>query len=123
MITLQYGGDLQIGDFVAISYASGFTLGWVLGKGKTGTLQFIEYRWPISSFDKYIKAKTDKAYYHHERANKEEFSAKWLHKSYVQHPRWRAIKIENPESLFTEKEDLNNYLESKQVLQQINLLK
>jgi hypothetical protein len=121
MRTVNYGGDLQIGDFVAISYSSGFTLGWYCGEGKN-TLQYFETHWPATSLDYYTRVKADKDYKQHDKANSEEFNKNWIAKSYVNNWKWRVMKIENPESLFTDSEDLNRYIESKQILEQIKFI-
>jgi hypothetical protein len=121
MRTVQYGGDLQIGDFIAISYAAGFTVGWYCGYGKN-TLHYIECHWPITSLDYYTRVKADKSYKQNKKANSEEFNKDWIAKNYVNNWKWRVMKIENPESLFTEQEDLDRYIESKQILEQIKFI-
>ena len=121
MRTVNYGGDLKIGDFIAVSYNSGFTLGWYCGEGKN-TLQFFETHWPSTSFDYYNRVKADKDYKQHEKANSEEFNKSWIAKSYVMDWKWRVMKIQDPESLFTDIEDLNKYIESRQILEQIKFI-
>ena len=121
MRTVKYGGDLQIGDFIAISYSAGFTLGWYCGDGKN-TLQFFETHWPATSLDQYNRVKADAAYRDYDKANSEEFNKSWIAKSYVMDWKWRVMKIENPESLFTDPKDLNRYIESKQILEQIKFI-
>ena len=121
MRTVKHGGDLQIGDFIAISYAAGFTFGWYCGYGQN-TLQYFEYHWPSASFNHYIRAKNDSVYHNHEKANSEEFNKTWIAKNYVKDWRYRVMKIDNPESIFTEKEDLEKYIESKQILEQIKFI-
>lgn len=121
MRTVQHGGDLKIGDFVAISYSAGFTLGWYCGEGKN-TLQYFETHWPATSLDYYTRVKADKDYKQHAKANSEEFDKSWIAKSYVNNWKWRVMKIENPESLFTDPENLNKYIESKQILEKIKFI-
>ena len=121
MRTVKYGGDIKIGDFIAISYSSGFTLGWYCGEGKN-TLQIFETPWPATSLDYYNRVKADAAYTDHDKANSEEFDKSWIAKSYVNNWRLRVMKIEDPESLFTEPSDLNRYIESKQILEQIKFI-
>jgi hypothetical protein len=118
MRTVNYGGDLKIGDFIAVSYNSGFILGWYCGEGKN-TLQFFETHWPSRSLDQYNRVKADAGYRDHDKANSEEFNKSWITKSYVMHWKWRVMKIQDPESLFTDIEDLNKYIESRQILEQI----
>jgi hypothetical protein len=121
MRIVKHGGNLQIGDFVAISYATGFTFGWYCGEGKN-TLHYFEYQWPYRRLNYYNQVKQDPAYIDHNKANSEEFDKSWITKSYVKDWRWRVMKIENPESIFTEQEDLNNYKEAKQILEQIKFI-
>ena len=77
MRTVQRGGDLKIGDFVAISYAYGFEFAWYCGEGEN-TLQFFEYNAPSSSLKYYNNVKQDAAYRNHAKANSEEFNKKWI---------------------------------------------
>jgi hypothetical protein len=121
MRTVQYGGTLQIGDFVAISYAYGFEFGWYCGEGQN-TLQFFEYTTPSTSLNYYDNVKLDSAYLDHPKANSEEFNKKWMRKSYVTNWRDRVMKIEYPESIFTEQQELDLYIESKQILEQIKFI-
>lgn len=121
MRIVKHGGTLQIGDFVAISYSSGFTFGWYCGEGEN-TLQFFEYHWPCTRLNYYNQVKQDPAYRDHNKANSEEFDKNWITKSYVKDWRWRVMKIENPESIFTELQDLDHYIKSKQILENIKFI-
>ena len=121
MRIVKHGGKLEIGDFVAISYAAGFTFGWYSGHGKN-TLHYFEYHWPITSLDQYNRVKQDPAYSDYEKANSEEFSKKWIFKSYVKDWRYRVMKIQDPEAIFTEQENLDKYRESKEILEHIKFI-
>jgi hypothetical protein len=121
MRTVKYGGDLQIGDFIAICYQYGFDFGWYCGEGKT-TLQFFQYKWVERSFAHYNDAKKEPAYHNHKKANKEEFNKSWVGKTYIMDWHFRVMKIENPEAIFTEKRDLETYRESKEILEQIKFI-
>jgi hypothetical protein len=122
MITLEHGGNLEIGDFIAIAYAQGFTFGWFTGEGKTGTLQYCEYHWPKRNLNYYNACKLDDKYSCHLKANKEEFNKTWLAKSYILSWNDRVMKIENPESVFIKTDDLQTYLESRDILKTINII-
>ena len=122
MKTVKYGGDLQIGDFIAICYQYGFGFGWYCGEGKTGTLQFFEYQWVERSFVHYNDAKAIPEYHNHYKANTEEFNKSWIGKTYILNWRWRVMKIENPESIFTDLKNLEIYKKSREILQQINFI-
>lgn len=121
MRTVKHGRNLQIGDFIAISYAYGFEFGWYCGEGEN-TLQFFNCYRPLSSLDYYNRVKLDSAYKDHNKANSEEFNKKWIQKSRVNNWRYRVMKIENPEDIFTEKRDLETYRESKEILEQIKFI-
>jgi hypothetical protein len=121
MRIVKHGGNLQIGDFVAISYGYGFDFGWYCGEGKN-TLQFFQYTWVERSFAHYNDAKNNSAYHNHNKANSQEFNKSWIGKSYVKDWRYRVMKIENPEAIFTEQRDLEIYRESKQILEQIKFI-
>ena len=56
MRKVQHGGDLKIGDFIAISYSAGFTLAWYCGEGEN-TLQYFEYNTPFNSLKYYLPLK------------------------------------------------------------------
>ncbi len=121
MITLKFGGDLKIGDFIVVTCNGGFTPGWFAGEGKTGTLQYYYYESPLRNLNHYNNSKADDKYFHHLKANKEEFNKTWLSKSYILDYN-RAMKIENPESIFTEAKYLQTYLESRDILKTLNII-
>jgi hypothetical protein len=122
MITLEHGGNLEIGDFIAIAYAQGFTFGWFTGEGKTGTLQYCEFYCPKRNLNYYNACKLDDKYRNHLKANKEEFNKTWLSKSYILNWKYRVMRIENPESVFIKTDDLQTYLESRDILKTINII-
>lgn len=121
MRTIKYGSDLQIGDFVAVSYATGHVFGWYCGKGKN-TLQYFEYKRIQRNLNYYNTCKSDHKYYHHLKANKEEFNKTWIAKNYVNNWEYRVMKIQDPESIFTEQRDLNEYRKAKQILEHIKFI-
>ncbi len=121
MKTVRYGGNLEIGDFIAITFATGFTFGWYVGEGKN-TLQYYEYHQPKRCLDYYNTCKNDDKYYHHLKANEEEFNKTWIGKSYLLTWKYRVMKIENPESIFTNPDNLQTYLESKEILKTLNII-
>ena len=122
MKTVKHGGNLQIGDFIVVSNNNRLIFGWYYGDGKD-TLQYFEYDHPFIFLTYYNLAKNDASYQDHSRANSEEFKIKyWIPKTYVKDWRYKVMKIEDPESIFTEQEDLNKYLESKQILEQIKFI-
>ena len=123
MITVKHGGDLKVGDFVAIADGYRIALGWFVGEGRNGSLQYFDYFDPKASLERYNYTKADPVYQNYDKANKENFNMSWIHKCYITSIGFRVIKIQNPESIITDAVELNVYLESKQILKQINFLK
>jgi len=107
-MTIKYGGHLQPGDFIAIAESGFMHLGWYFGEGKSGSLQYYFYKHPLNAFD-------------YAEKNNKEFTLKSIWKSYVYGSNVgptgsRVIKIENPESIFNDQKDLEAYLKSKEIL-------
>jgi hypothetical protein len=121
---LKYGGDLQIGDFVAMSNGNYLTFGWYCGAGR-GTLQYYYYRDPGSKFEAFQEWQNgqprDIQSWSGKRYEKFGFSSKLFYKGYIYGSHvgqdgTRVMKVENPESIFTEQEDLESYRKSKEAL-------
>ena len=121
---LRYGGDLQIGDFVAMSNGNYLTFGWYCGAGR-GTLQYYYYRDPGSKFEAFQEWQNgqprDIQSWSGKRYEKFGFSSKLFYKGYIYGSQLgqdgtRVMKVENPESIFTEQEDLESYRKSKEAL-------
>jgi len=123
MRTLRYGGNLQVGDFIAVSYTNCIWFGWYAGDGR-GTLQYYSINSPINSYENYENWKTRQA---SGGARSERypngFTRKCLYKSYINSVhQTRVMKIANPEELFTEQEDREKYEKSKEILIQLNFI-
>jgi hypothetical protein len=125
--TVRYGGQLEIGDFIAIADQGHITLGWYVGRGD-GTIQYYYYEQPGDSYDGYNEflnnPSPDKWEVKHYAKHKK-FSSKLIYKGYIYGygatpNSKRVIKIDNPESLFTNAEDLEAYNKSKQALLTLN---
>ena len=124
---LKYGGDLEIGDFIAIADGMHITLGWYVGAGQ-GTLQYYQYTSPGEVYERYNKFLNDPSPGKWETARYgryKKFSSKIIWKGYiygygVRNQGTRVIKITNPESLFTTPEDLKIYNKSKEALLTLN---
>jgi hypothetical protein len=125
--TVRYGGQLEIGDFIAIADQGGITLGWYVGRGD-GTIQYYYYEQPGDSYDRYnefLNNPSPNSWYAKTYAKHKKFSSKLIWKGYiygdgVRPNSKRVIKIDNPESLFTNAEDLEAYNNSKQALLTLN---
>lgn len=127
MRTLKYGGVLHPGDFVAISNGNHITFAWYAGDGR-GTLQFYSMAGPASAYKdyqgflKYSDEEKSKNKWMCKRFEKG-FTTKCLWKSYINSVhKTRVMKLVNPEDIFTEQEDRENYERSKEVLITINFI-
>ena len=123
---LRYGGDLQIGDFILVA-GNGYTIpGWYIGEGQN-TLQYYHFVIPgsmLQNFEEWQSGKLDSNHWRAPMYKKYGFSSKVLHKDYIygsgiDDGASRVVKITNPESLFTDQEDLEAYRKSKEALIQL----
>lgn len=128
MRTIQYGGVLHPGDFIAVSNGNHIDFGWYAGDGR-GTLQFYSFRTPASVYEHYDKwlQKSDeqkaKSKWELKRYEKG-FTLKCLWKSYINTVyKTRVMRITNIEDIFTEKEDRKEYERSKEALIKLNFIK
>ena len=127
MRTLKYGGDIQIGDFIGIADGNCLSFGWFCGTGKSGTVQYYNYVNPQSAYNQY------KDWLNQSEANRSAwrtkrytngFTKKCLRKCYINAVHTtRVLKINNPEEIFTNKEDRDDYEKSKEVLITLNFIK
>lgn len=126
---IRYGGELRPGDFIAVSENSAYLqFGWYFGQG-SGTLQYISIHSPGNTFEIYNDWKNGKEvnHWYKERFERHGFTSKLFYKSYIygsgiDENGTRVMKIENPESVFTNPEDLEIYNKSKEALIHINFL-
>lgn len=118
---IRYGGDLQPGDFVIIACGTYTDMGWYIGEGK-GTLQYYSVNTPQLIYKQYQKWQADPNNVHW---GAETFSKglgikslwkAYIHGSGLSAKASRVVKITEPESIFTEQEDLEAYQLSKEVL-------
>ena len=124
---LHYGGELEFGDFIAVSCGNCMDFGFYAGTGR-GTLQYYPFRGPINAYEKYQEwlalPEEQRGRYWYAKQYKKGFSSKCLYKSYINAVhRSRVIKLINPETIFTDAEDYNNYVRSKEVLIKIGMIK
>lgn len=124
---LRYGGQLEIGDFIAIADGTYVNLGWYVGAGQ-GTLQYYPYRNPgveYKDYNKFLNNPSPGMGDVNHYAKHKKFSSKLIWKAYiygwgVRDGGTRVIKITNPETLFTTPEDLKAYDESREALITLN---
>ena len=126
MRQLKYGGLIVPGDFVVVSYQNHLDFGWYAGNG-SGTLQYYHFRSPGQAKDRYEEWTKEVESERSKWSNKvygKGFTRKCLWKSYINsvHPT-RVMKLENPEQVFTEQEDIMDYEKSKEALITLNIIK
>lgn len=129
---ITYGGKLQIGDLIMISNGNYLQPAWYAGEG-SGTLQYYWLGQPVQSYNRYQdylkksaeeKATHDNNYKSGYGCFSRGFTYKNIWKSYVNAPhKTRFIKVNNPEEIFTDKEDLETYLEAREILINLNIVK
>ena len=109
---VKYGKELEKGDFIIIASGNYLDLGWYVGRGKSGTVQYYHLHEGCYWFDEFQKLGETPKY----------FSLKSLYKSYVNSVHeGRIANIENPESLFIHDEELLEvYNKSKSLLLSLN---
>lgn len=126
MRTLKYGGQLSVGDFIAVSNGNCISFGWYAGDGR-GTLQYYWMSGPGQVYEDYLNWEKNPLSVKHWRAKsfeKHGFSMKLFWKSYINavHDS-RVIKITRPEDIFTNQEDRINYEKSREALIKLNFIK
>jgi hypothetical protein len=124
MITtnIKYGGDLEIGDFIAVGSNYEMNFGWYSGNGKSGTIQFMR-PWGVAwLFEQYNK-RINNPNFPTENKDKRGFTLEHIEKDFVRKQHFnRVIKITCPDDVFTGR-DLQNYLEAKRILTDMKFLK
>ena len=126
MRTLQHGGQLEIGDFIAVSNGNHFDFGWYCGDG-INTLQYYYYTNPANAYNQYEdwlnQSEANKTAWKTKRYTNG-FTKKCLWKSYINAVHTtRVLKINNPEEIFTNKENRDDYEKSKETLIKLNFIK
>jgi hypothetical protein len=119
---IRYGGELQPGDFIMISNGNYTSFGWYFGIGRN-TIQYISPHTPSYTVDQYEKyeAHRDTCANWLKKRFENGVTTKIMSKCYVYgegigNKGCRVVKIQYPEEIFTEKEDLEVYLKSKDIL-------
>lgn len=129
MRKLKYGGDLNFGDFIAISEGNRISFGWYFGEGRSRTLQYYYIGAPDQCYDSYEdweKIKDPEVKKKHWRSTQysKGFTLKCIYKSYINAVHdTRVMKINNPEDIFTTKEDREQYEKSKEILIKLKFVK
>ena len=123
---LKYGGQLEKGDFIAVSNGNHITFGWYAGEGR-GTLQYWWMGCPNASYERYqdwLKLDDQEKQKSWWKGFQKGFSVKCLFKSYINAVHsTRVMKIKHPEDIFTTQKDLETYEKSRDVLISLNIVK
>jgi len=124
---IRFGGDLNFGDFIAVSNGNHISFGWYAGRGR-GTLQYFWFGSPANAYNDYedwtelsdeLKARSWKT-----KKYSKGFSSKTMYKSYINAVHeTRVMKVTNAEEIFTDPKDLERYTESVKVLKLIGMIK
>jgi hypothetical protein len=129
MRKLKYGGDLNFGDFIAVSEGNRIVFGWYFGNGINNTLQYYYLKAPDQCYEAYenwekIKDPEVKKKHWSTKKYSKGFTLKCIYKSYINAVHdTRVMKINNPEDIFTTKEDRELYEKSKEILIKLNFVK
>jgi len=128
MRTIQYGGQIVPGDFIAIAFNNTIDFGWYAGNGK-GTLQYYTFRGPANAnrdYQEWLKM-SDKEKSENKWQTKrfeKGLTAKCFWKSYINSVyNSRIIKITNVEDIFTDPKDRETYEKSRETLITLNIIK
>jgi len=120
---VKYGGMLQIGDFIGIGDSYGMMFGWFSGTGKTGTLQYVAPYSVIGEWRGYNHRMNNQSTTTPYPKDRRGFTLDHIGKSHVlKHRSDRVVKITSPEDCFLGT-DLQNYLDAKKILTDMNFLK
>lgn len=115
MYTVKIGGDIHKGDLIAISNGNDFSVGIYYGRGSGGTVQYYGIKtagYCKKRYEERVKTQgVDKAV---------PFKLNQLWKSFINTPRdTRIIKL-NRDNI-TEEQDIEDVLESKEILKEFNI--
>jgi len=127
MITthIKFGGDLQIGDFIAVGSNYMMNFGWYSGNGKSGTIQYVTARsvgWAFGAYNIRRDSKVP-AVVNSNPKDRMGFTLDHISKDFVrQQHNNRIVKITCPDDCFTGR-DLQTYLEAKRILTDMKFLK
>lgn len=123
MRTIRFGGQLEKGDFIAISYNNYIQFGWYVGSGKS-TTQFYSYAAPNSSsfsYDSFLKEANPSKWITERFKNG--LTLKSIYKDYIYDTGSHRICKINPTDIFTHPEELEIFEKSVEILIKLNFLK
>lgn len=124
MRTIKFGGQLERGDFIAISYSNYIQFGWYVGDGKGGTIQFYNYSAPNSLALRYAKYLTITNPTKWEMSRyKDGLSLKGIYKDFIYDTSPHRVCKVNPMDIFTDPEERETFEKSEDVLIKLNFIK
>ncbi len=123
MRNIQYGGQIEKGDFLAIGFSNYIQFGWYIGDGQGSSLQFYGWQVPESAkkrYEEFVNTEVPSKWNIKQFENG--FTLKNIQKDYIiSVDSWRVCKI-NPIDIFTNSEDMKKYEKSKEVLIDLNFI-
>jgi hypothetical protein len=124
MRTIRYGGQIEKGDFLIISYQNCIGFGWYIGEGK-GTIHFYNLYAPKNyneAYESYLKETKHSKW--SENKYEKGFNLKSVYKDYIYDTNeFRIAKVNNPEEFFTNPNDFLTYEQSRDVLIKLKFIK
>lgn len=124
--TLRYGGELEIGDFIAVSDGNYLSFGWYCGDGR-GTLQYYSLNnvyHTIKKYEEYLITPLDKRASWQDKSYAKGFTLKHFYKCYINSVHdTRVMKLTNVEDVFTDQEDREKYEIGRAKLIELNFIK
>ena len=107
---IRFGGTLEKGDMIAIANNNSFEVGWYVGRGKTGTLQYYTLNYLHYWYAAYSNLTEER---------NEHFKKPAV--SYINSPNfWRIIKVNR--EIITEEEDKINYEKAIKTLEILKII-
>jgi hypothetical protein len=127
MSTLKIGENLtlEIGDFIIIAWGNRLDYGWYCGQGRDKTtLQYYSLSSPGYALEQFKKFEEgDRTSWRVEHFTKHGFTSKAFYKSYLNsYYESRFLKVADPDSLFTNAKQIEEYNKSKEALIKIKFL-
>jgi hypothetical protein len=129
MSTLKIGENLnlEIGDFIVIAWGSLLEYGWYCGQGKDKcSLQYYSLHSPGGSlelFEQYERGEPVSSWVADTFKKHKGFTSKCFYKSYItSYYEKRILKPANPDDLFTNPKQIEEYNKSKEALIKIKFL-
>ena len=126
--TLRYGGEIETGDVIAISFNNWITVAFYLGNGQNKSLQYLtptNILWARKAYDEW----EDKGYPPHAWRAKY-FMKGWglhcIYKDFIWDPgdgNHRVMKINDPLAIILDKEERDDFIKAREILINLKVIK